>query len=159
MRRSRSVGRSRTALRLGESVGAADDSEPVRQRSPGRWVFGQRRDTPPNEMRLPVIHARMKQWHLEASIRVGNFSAVGFVQIAARTGPCQIVELRMATAQAWHHMLDVKCGTLQGLVHTAVFTPPCSSDSTCRSISLRDVLVACAPVIAGLWHVPATVSR
>jgi hypothetical protein len=52
----------------------------------------------PTKMHLPMVRARMKQRHLIASIRIEGFNAVGLVQVATRTGPCEIVQLRMSTA-------------------------------------------------------------
>jgi hypothetical protein len=61
----------------------------------------------PMKMSLPVIDARVKQWHLEASIRIDNFNAVSLAQIAPPAGPRQIVELRLAAVRAWNDMLNV----------------------------------------------------
>jgi hypothetical protein len=52
----------------------------------------------PTKMHLPMVRAWMKQRHLLASIRIEDFNAVGLVQVATRTGPCEIVQLRMSTA-------------------------------------------------------------
>lgn len=69
----------------------------------------------------------MQQRHLIASIRIESFNAVGLVQVATRTGPGEVVQLRMSTAGLGDHMLDVKRGTLERLMHTTVFTTSCSS--------------------------------
>ena len=54
--------------------------------------------TVPTKMHLPIVRARVKQWHLIASSRIEGFNAVGLVQVATRTGPREIVQLRMSTA-------------------------------------------------------------
>jgi hypothetical protein len=69
--------------------------------------------TVPTKMHLPIVRAWMKQRHLIASIRIEGFNAVSLVQVATRTGPCEIVQLRMSTARLWDHMLDVECGALE----------------------------------------------
>lgn len=60
--------------------------------SPTKWRLVNNAIPVPTKMDLPVIYARMKQANLEASIRVDDFDAVGLTQIAARTGPRQVVE-------------------------------------------------------------------
>jgi hypothetical protein len=62
----------------------------------------------PTKMDLPAIYTRMKQSNLETGIRVDDFDAVGLAQIAARTGPRQVVELCKPTARSWNDMLDVQ---------------------------------------------------
>src|SRR5712691_3980056 len=83
--------------------------------------------TIPTKMGVPVVYAWVKQGNLMASIRVNAFKAVRLVQIAARTCPGQIVELRLSPTRLWNDMLDVECGSLQRLVHMAIFTTACGS--------------------------------
>src|SRR5262245_14527554 len=83
--------------------------------------------TIPMEMGIPVVDTGMKQRHLVTSLRVNTFSAVGLVQIAAWTRPGKILDLRMSATSLGHDMLDVECGSLERLVHTAIFTTTGSS--------------------------------
>ena len=69
--------------------------------------------TVPTKMRLPVVRTWMKQRNLTASIRVGNCNTVRLVQVATRTGPGEILQLRMPTTRLRYHMLDMESGSLQ----------------------------------------------
>jgi hypothetical protein len=53
----------------------------------------------------------------------------------------------MPTARSWNDMLDVKGSSLQGLMHTAVRTPPCGSGFDCRSLTDSTHSIGAATVI------------
>jgi hypothetical protein len=93
---------------------------------PADWCLTHYAITIPTKMFIPGVGTRVKQRNLVASIRVNDFDAVGLAQVATRTGPSEIVALKMSAARLGNHMLDMEGGSLERLVHATVFTTPCS---------------------------------
>jgi hypothetical protein len=91
---------------------------------PADWCLTHYAITIPPKMFIPGVGTWVKQRNLVASIRVNAFDAVGLAQVATRTGPREIVVLKMSAARLGHYMLDMEGGSLERLVHATVFTTP-----------------------------------
>jgi hypothetical protein len=66
----------------------------------------------PTKVGIPGIRARVEEWRQHTGVRLYDFDAVRLVQVATRTGPREIVELREAATRARNDMLNVKGGAL-----------------------------------------------
>ena len=74
----------------------------------------------PAEMLMPSVGARIEERNRFAGIWRWHVNSVRLVQIAARTGPGEVLKFRLPAPAARKNVLDVKGGALQGLVHSTV---------------------------------------
>ncbi len=81
--------------------------------------FGLTRESAPNnpvalpvEVLMPSVDTGMKQRNLLIRTWSDCRDAVGFVKIAARAGPSEVVEIRATTTTPRNNVLDMECRTL-----------------------------------------------
>src|SRR4051812_2242371 len=81
----------------------------------------------PAEVLQPRVGARIEQGHTLAGLRIECGSTVRFCEVAAGTGPGEVIRLIRAAAGSGQDVFDVKGGPLKRLVHATVFAPLPSS--------------------------------
>src|SRR6266508_5288379 len=69
----------------------------------------------------PTVAAGMEQGDTDQGVRIRHENPIGFAQVAARTGPGQVVQLCKAALRSGKDVFDVKGGALKCLVHPAIF--------------------------------------
>ena len=84
----------------------------VHRRPPG-WRPSGYSEAIPLKVLIPSHSPRMVQPNKAAAIWIGEFDAVGFVQVTGRTTPGQVDQFRVATPATRHDMLYMKRGALE----------------------------------------------
>jgi hypothetical protein len=126
---------------------------------PADWCLTHYTVTIPPKMFIPGVGTWVKQRNPVAGIRVNDFDAVGLAQVATRTGPGEIVRLKMSAARLGDHMLDMEGAPCSDWCIRQYSQRPAALASTCRWIALWDITVVCARASAALGLAPTRAAR
>ena len=80
----------------------------------------------PAEVSGPVVSSRVEQRNGMTALGIGGHDPIRLPEIAPRTAPGEVPEIRGSPSRDGHNVLQVEGGALKVLVHAAVFATPAS---------------------------------